>query len=139
MQVPVLAAKQLFKLPEKRCSQWQRTAKRTRLVCREPAVSSPGHYPTPAPNADLIRKPLLAGRHLIILNHCGINCVSAGTRVKARKHTNLTLPFLIAREFFSFTNPAGSQPTHVHTGRQFRPCRGCRAQPPRPSCSLMSH
>jgi hypothetical protein len=26
------------------------------------------YYPTPAPNAELIRKPLPAGRHLIILN-----------------------------------------------------------------------
>jgi hypothetical protein len=26
------------------------------------------YYPTPAPNADVIRKPLLVGRHLIILN-----------------------------------------------------------------------
>jgi hypothetical protein len=36
-----------------------------------PAVSSPEYYPTPAPNADVIRKPLLAGRHLIILNRSG--------------------------------------------------------------------
>jgi hypothetical protein len=28
-------------------------------------------YPTPASNADVIRKPLLAGRHLIILNKTG--------------------------------------------------------------------
>ena len=28
-------------------------------------------YPTPAPNAELIRKPQLAGRHLIILNNNG--------------------------------------------------------------------
>ena len=33
-----------------------------------PAVSSPEYYPTPAPNADVIRQPLLVGRHLIILN-----------------------------------------------------------------------
>jgi hypothetical protein len=38
---------------------------------RDPAVSSPEYYPTPAPNADVIRKPLLAGRHLIILNRSG--------------------------------------------------------------------
>jgi hypothetical protein len=36
-----------------------------------PAVSSPEYYPTPASNADVIRKPLLAGRHLIILNISG--------------------------------------------------------------------
>jgi len=35
---------------------------------RDPAVSSPEYYPTPAPIGDAIRKPLLAGRHLIILN-----------------------------------------------------------------------
>ncbi len=35
------------------------------------AVSSPEYYLTPAPNADLIGKPLLAGRHLIILNNSG--------------------------------------------------------------------
>jgi hypothetical protein len=28
-------------------------------------------YPTPASNADVIRKPLLAGRHRIILNRSG--------------------------------------------------------------------
>jgi hypothetical protein len=39
--------------------------------CCDPAVSSPEYYPTPAPNADVIRKPLLAGRHLIILNRSG--------------------------------------------------------------------
>ena len=36
-----------------------------------PAVSSPEYYPTPAPNADVIRKPLLVGRHPIILNISG--------------------------------------------------------------------
>ena len=37
----------------------------------DPAVSSPEYYLTPAPNADLIRGPLLVGRHLIILNKSG--------------------------------------------------------------------
>jgi hypothetical protein len=31
------------------------------------------YYPTPASNADVIRKPLLVGRHLIILNRSGDN------------------------------------------------------------------
>jgi hypothetical protein len=40
--------------------------------CCDPAVSSPEYYPTPASNADVIRKPLLVGRHLIILNNNGL-------------------------------------------------------------------
>ena len=40
-------------------------------ICSAPAVSSTEDYPTPAPNADLIRKPWRAGRHLIILNRSG--------------------------------------------------------------------
>jgi len=43
-------------------------AQQIRDICCDPAVSSPEDYPTPAPNADVIRKPLLDGRHLIILN-----------------------------------------------------------------------
>jgi hypothetical protein len=39
----------------------------------DPAVSSPEYYLTPAPNADLIPRLLLVGRHLIILNNSGIN------------------------------------------------------------------
>jgi hypothetical protein len=34
----------------------------------DPAVSSPEYYLTPAPGDDAIRKALLVGRHLIILN-----------------------------------------------------------------------
>ncbi len=47
--------------------------------CRhDPAVSSPEDYPTPAPNADVIRKPLLDGRHLIILNRSSRSLVTRG-------------------------------------------------------------
>ena len=42
-------------------------------LCYDPAVSSPEYYPTPASNADMIRKPLLVGRHLIILSRSGSN------------------------------------------------------------------
>jgi len=34
-------------------------------------IASPEYYLTPAPNADPIRKRLLVGRHLIILNYSG--------------------------------------------------------------------
>ena len=43
-------------------------------------------YPTPASNTDLIRKLLLAGRHLIILNSSGLighvpNGLKSGSRI----------------------------------------------------------
>jgi hypothetical protein len=41
--------------------------------CRDPAVSSSEYYLTPASKADVIGKPLLDGRHLIILNKSRIN------------------------------------------------------------------
>ena len=46
-------------------------AKQNRNICCIPAVSSPEDYPTPAPNADSIRRPVRDGRHLIILNNSG--------------------------------------------------------------------
>jgi hypothetical protein len=47
-------------------AQW----KRPRDISFDPAVSSPEYYLTPAPNAEVIGKPQLDGRHLIILNKC---------------------------------------------------------------------
>jgi hypothetical protein len=52
----------------------------------DPAVSSPEYYLTPAPNADLIRKLLLVGRHLIILN-------------KRRRRQNLLCSFTLTPLF----------------------------------------
>ena len=53
-----------FQIP---IAQWQRPGNSG----FDPAVSSPEYYLRPAPNADLIRKLLLVGRHLIILNRSG--------------------------------------------------------------------
>ena len=49
------------------------------------------YYPTPAPNADLVRKPLLTGRHLIILNRSG-HSRSKKTPGRVRSHEDSPSP-----------------------------------------------
>jgi hypothetical protein len=73
----------------------------------DPAVSSPEYYLTPAPSDDAIRKALLVGRHLIILNngshYDGTNSIPTLTPVLLDAEPSTTLYATLWRNWTKMT------------------------------------